>query len=296
VIFLNIFLERIKKQRDARVEKSDITLFLENVMIREDGLFTLLGSKPITQFDIAETLIETEEEILREYEQSKDFLEKCRQDPEHFHSDNMQLPDYEVYREKCLKNRHALRFIDHKKLWENWLKEKGGISTPLYRLTYRKDQGMLINILNTLFILKKYYSDFSRMTEMEFDIQTILDSINDPESKFWDEVFKNHYLFGLLMGYGQKNAYLFDWISKNRLPLKAISFGRFKEFSRLNQHHELMRKIDVDIYDLEIPYFVSFEIDNEDVERYTREKEKIIAFLKDKDLISFVLSQFLEPV
>ena len=291
VVLLNIFLNSKKKQEIPVIHKDSITLFLENMMIREDGLFTLLGSKPMTQFDITGTLSETEEELKQEYEEAKAFLEKCKQDPEHFHSDVMTIPEYKEFREKCLKYKHALRFHQHKKLWENWLHEKGCISNQIYKLTSREDNGLFINIPNAIYILEKYYADFSEITGFKFDVNTILDSIDDNASTFWNMVFKNHYLFGLIMGYGQKNSYLFDWVQQNSLSLNAISLCRFKELSRLNQHINVTRKLNVTVHDLEIPYFASFDIDNEDVERYSREREKIIHFLKDKELIPFILNQ-----
>jgi hypothetical protein len=289
-ILLNIFFIS-KKQQETLPPKDDITLFLENVMIREDGLFTLLGSKPMTLFDIAQTFPETEVEFKEAYEADKIFLEKCRTDPEHFHTDTMTLPEYREYHDQYVKNKYALRYRDHKKLWESWMCERGPISTPLYRLTSRKKFGLFVNIPNTLSVLKKYYTDFSQLTQTKFDVDTILDSIDDTESPFWNAVFKNHYLFGLIMGYGQKNSYLFNWSQQNSLAVNVTSLTRFKELSRLNQHINVIRKKNVTLHDLEVPYFVTFEIDNEVVERYSREREKIISFLQNKELIPFIQAQ-----
>ncbi len=41
-------------------QQDEITIFLENLMIRDGGLYTLLGSKPMTEFDITDTLDKTE--------------------------------------------------------------------------------------------------------------------------------------------------------------------------------------------------------------------------------------------
>ena len=291
LFLINILLNSKKKPELSASSKDDITLFLENLMIREDGLYTLLGSKAMTTFDITETLSETEEDFKRDYENARSFEEKCKSNPEHFHSDAMTLPDYKVYRERCLKNMHVMRFLHHKNLWENWLHEKGSVSNSIYKLTARGGRGLFVNVPNAISILKKYYADFSEKTGIEFDIDTIIDSIDDLESAFWNEVFKSNYLVGLMMGYGQKNSYLFDWAGKKSLPMNVISLGRFKELSRINQHRNVIGKINVDVHDLEIPYFATFEINSEDVERYSKEREKIIHFLKDKELVPFILTQ-----
>lgn len=289
LVLLNIFLNH-KKQKPLFIKKDNTTFFLENLMIREDGLFTLLGSKPITQFDITGKISETEEEFQREYEELKAIREQHKHDPTYVYS-KIKLPEYEEFKKERLKDLPRMHFAFHKKIWERWLAEKGCLSNSVYKLTFRDSNGLFINVPNTIYILKKHYADFVEITGLPFDVDTILDSIDDQGSIFWQKVFTNRYLCGLILGYGQKNAFLFDWVRRNSLSLDSISLKRFHELSRFRHHAKLMLKANITVEDLEIPYFVTFDIDNEDVERYSREREKIVDFLKDKDLVAFVLDQ-----
>lgn len=293
IILYNVF-SNPKQQAPSLIEKDNATLFLENVMIREYGLFTLLGSKPMLLFDITSKLLETEEELEHEYKAIKDFLEKNKHNPDHASSYAIfyaTFPGFEEFKEQSLKSLPKRSFGQRKKIWEQWFREKGCLSNSIYKLTFRKDDGLFINIPNVVYILKKHYSDFVDLTGMTFDPGTILDSIEDAESPFWGQVFKNHYLLGLILGYGQKNAFLFDWKCRHSFSIDTVSIERFRELARLRHRTKAMRKANILVEDLEIPYFVVFDIDDKEMVRYSHEREKIIDFLKDKELVPFVLSQ-----
>lgn len=279
---------------DAEVsqkQQDEITIFLENLMIRDGGLYTLLGSKPMTEFDITDTLDKTEQEIAQSYEELKTAIKEQALKSEKS-SDCPTIPTFEEYVKKCKLQREELKFGDCKILWDTWSKIYGTISTPTYRVIAWEGDftvGLFIHVPYLTHILKKYYKEFSQITETQFDVDTILDSIEDKNSVFWNKVLTNHYLHGLLLGYGERNAYLFNWVRKEALPLESVSILRFPELSRLNQYAKQTLKKKISIEDLPIPYFVSFEINDEEVERYSKEREKIINFMKDKDLTSFVL-------
>ncbi|MCH9609894.1 MAG: hypothetical protein S4CHLAM45_13800 [Chlamydiales bacterium] len=150
--------------------------------------------------------------------------------------------------------------------------------------------GLFVNVHQALYILKKYYNDFASVTETQFDLKTILDSIDDKNSSFWKKVFENHYLHGLLLGFGEKNSFLFDHTSKSDLvKIKAISFQRFKELSRSEKHSKGMMQPVVSIKNLVIPYFVTFNINDEIIDKYQKEKESIVQFLEEKNFTDFVL-------
>ncbi len=279
----------------AEIERpnNQIVTFVENLMIREGGFYTLLGSKPMTIFDITCTIEENEEDIARSYENSKLFFEKAKKDPEKSHTNGASLPDFEEYRAVCLSRLTTHQFLNKKMLWEVWLKKRGTFSTPAYILTSRRigkgEMGVFLNIPQMLHILKKHQNEFRQETGMEFEISAILDSFEDEYSVFWNKVCGNHYLLGLLLGYGEKNAYLFNWLKTNSLPLSAVSILRFPDLSRLEQTKTPALKKNNPVEDLPIPYFVSFEINDPEIQRYATEKEKIISFLKERDYIAFAL-------
>lgn len=268
----------------------DVSLFLENLMIRDCGIYTLLGSKPMTEFDITESSPATEEELAESYEELKLFLEKAKQDPEHYHANGAILPSFEEFKRKCLT--HSLAFLEKRKLWNDWLEAKINISNPLFKLIETGNEnkmGLFIHIPQTVYILKKYQNEFSALTSIKFDPDNILDSIDDKNSVFWNRVFVNHYLMGLLFGYGEKNAYLFDYIRRQGIPFDLASISRFPQLSRMEEYMKKVLKKKISIKDLPIPFFASFEIDDPQVSKYSKERKKIIKFLKDRDIDSFVL-------
>lgn len=300
IFLFNIFFILISSS-DSNLnqnQKDETTVFLENLLIREGGLYTLLGSKPMTLFNVTDAMDTSEEGLAQSYAELKRFLEKAEKDSEHYHANGVVLPDYDEYKKKCLADVNAVLFLHKKRLWDAWLNDNSNISNPTYKLFSRRlskekghiKVGLFINIPQILFILKKYRLAFCQITDTEFDIDKVLDSIEDECSIFWDKVFTSHYLLGLLLGYGEKNAYLFDWMHKQSFPIQAVSILRFDELSRLNQDTKQIRKKNLTINDLPIPYFVSFEIYDKKVESYAKEREKIIEFLKDKDFVSFTLS------
>lgn len=298
IFLFNIFLILISSTYSLPNQKEDCTIFLENLMIREGGLYTLLGSKPMTLFNVTDTIDASEEGLAQSYAEAKEFSEKAKEDPEHYHVSGSTMPDYDTYKKECLTNYNSMIFTHKKKMWEAWLIYSKHFSNSTYKLFSRPlsrekaniEVGLFINVPQALHILKKYRIEFCQITGMEFDTDKILDSIEDKGSFFWDRVLTNHYLLGLLLGYGEKNAYLFDWVRKNSLLLQSVSILRFPELSSLNLDTKQIMKKNVTINDLPIPYFVSFEINDKEIERYTQEREKIIDFLKDKDFVAFALN------
>lgn len=293
IFFLfNIFLFLNPSSLNACESPELLSIFLENLMIRDAGLYTLLGSKPMTLFDITCSVEETEEDIAQSYERTLQYYALSKQNPEKYPV-SKELPDYEEFKMICLSRRKTHQFLNRKRLWQAWVAEKGTCANLTYILTSRKvrdePMGLFINIPSTLYILKKYRTEFVELTGIQFDLATILESIEDENSFFWEKVCENHYLLGLLLGYGEKNAYLFDWVRTKSLSLASVSTLRFPELSRLNCYTKQILKRKVSIEELPIPYFVSFEINDEKIECYLKEREKIISFLKDKDFTSFVL-------
>ncbi len=288
-ILFKIFLGCCLQATDASASSANYEiLFLENLMLRDGGLFTLLGSKPMILFNVTDDLERTEEEFVESYRHEKEDLEKVKQELD----SNTVIPTYEEFKQKQLRIREAHQFRERKKIWMNWISRRGIISTPAYKLFERGNGddkwGVFINVAQLQYLLNRYQKEFAQIVKVEFDPDTIVDSISDEDNIFWQKVFKNHFLLGILLGYGEKNAYLFDWARRNSLPLETIEIKRFSEMSRLALHSKEIFKKTVTVNDLVIPYFASFEIADQEMERYVREKEKIVNFLKDKDLITFV--------
>ena len=291
----NFFLGSYLYADSSSIQVNYETLFIENLMLRDGGLFTLLGSKPMILFNITDDLERTEEEFIKGYQEEKESLEKAKQEPSNINV-NIAIPTYKEFKEKQLWLREKNQFRERKKIWEEWVSKRGCISTPIYKLIAREigndKWGLFINVLQMHYFLNKYHNEFAQIVQVEFDPNTIIDSIGNETNVFWQKVFKNHFLLGLLLGYGEKNAYLFDWIRRNSVPLESIVIHLFPATSRLECHTTEIFKKNVTIADLVIPYFASFEIDDQELERYVKEKKKIVSFISDQELVPFVLKCF----
>lgn len=115
---------------------------------------------------------------------------------------------------------------------------------------------------------------------------------------FWEHFlcensYKHPRLLGLLYGYGLHNTLLFEWkynlfcnrntqncldqikpvFSENPLPYKEV-FKYPAPFSHIN---------------FPLPPFASFQIDDPNIKKYSEEREKIMAYYKDKNFVQTTL-------
>lgn len=249
-------------------------------MIRENGLYTLMGSKPISTFYIADGMPETEEGFKVIYAQ---YLSRPKRNPadiplsyEEFHKEYENTPLY----------------FRHRQLWETWEATTKGKISPRYRfvlqrdpLDKRNDAGLFINVPNTLYVLKFHYSAFARITGLSFDPDKILDEISDNSSPFWRKAFESHYLMGLLFGYGEKNAALFEWEIQNNSPLPTV---KLSEQRTIDQTAEICFQERVTLSDLKLPLFGVYSLGDPTIKKYQKEKKYITKQLRGKDFTKVV--------
>ena len=302
IFALNFFFNNPKEKTPIPLkEKCENTLFLENLMIREGGLYTLMGTKPITEFDIDGTTEETEEDIKKTYEELKSFLEKAeleknKPDKEQtaFNPNSLSIPTYEEYKIRCEKNRDFLKFLNHKKLWEKFRKSYENLD-PKFILFSRKFSGeetnvaFFVNIPNLVYILHQYQEEFSKRTQINFNPKMIVFQIDDETSVFWDRVFKDHFLKGLVYGYGERSAYLFEWSNEHLETIRKDRRAFFSNKSRLKEVANFLVKSNIQVSDLPIPEFFHFGITDSKKIEYEIEKERIVKSFEDKDFTSEVM-------
>lgn len=257
-------------------EKSDERLFLENVMIRENGLYVLMGSKPMCNFPINHGYPETEEERKKSYEDalSKDGGENSYE-------------DYENYSKDCQKLVH----LHHRRLWDAWQKKMQDYVALRYKFVSRKipngdyEDGLFINIASTLYVLKSHYEDFAKIIGMHFDPNIILNEIGDNNSSFWEKAFQSHYLMGLLFGYGKRNAFLYNWGVESGISIPKV---KIKDQRDIDQIVEISFKKNVKLSDLRLPLFGVYSVDDSTIARYRKEREMIIQELNGRNFMEVV--------
>ncbi len=265
IIFLIIF------SGCASYDKSEEVVFLENVMIREDGIYVLMGSKPMSSFPIEDGgFPETEDETKTSYEL---YLSEIQ-------AGNLKETPvcYEEFAEGC----QSLVHLHHRKLWnlvQDRLKEYVG---PRYRFVVRKNPfglrrraGLFINVPNAILTLKRYYDEFERLYGRPFEPEHIVDEIADEESDFWTKVFSSNYFQGVLFGYGCQNSNEFDWRMKNALYSPRLEIE--------GQELEPLIKKEINIRDLRLPNISVYSFADRKLEKYRRERERIVKELEGKD-------------
>ena len=294
LITINIFFKSPKVISKPRLPKGNLTQFFENLMIREGGLYTLVGTKPITEFDIESSYKHTEENIRESYEELKAFLKKADKEknlPEDerkaFNLYNLTLPSFAEYKEEWDKQRD---FLGPKELWEEWNKSSRELD-PKFRLFSKMfgevEAGFFVNIPNLVYTLHHYKKDFCERIYMEFDPNEVVFQIGDETSIFWKKVFQDHFLLGLILGYGERSSYLFDWGEKH---LKSIKNDR-KHFFYVEDRQviNLMGKPSLEVPDLLWPVFFHFGITDLMRLYYELEREKIIEYFQEKNFTETTL-------
>lgn len=224
--------------------------FLETPMI-----YTLFGSKPMSEITV----------VIASLEDWKEHTYPFIQD----------LP--------LKKQEKVLREIEsYTKYYDldiNWMKWKQWIKQhPLPGFLFREypteSKNLfninMINIREVVWTLQQYYHLFNRELKMDFDPLIVALDFENKESDFWNAVFANHYLLGILYGFGERNAYFFSKEIEKNEKNDRISFlfsspiGKQKKKSNENS--------------IPLPSFHSYEINvTEDpvLSKYKLEKTQI---------------------
>ena len=254
-------------------KKENLTLFLENLMVRYGVLYTLIGTKPVTEFDIEETIEETEEDIKQSYLDLKEFIEKKGNDVTDVALQQVKLPTYEEFRLRCIKNRKLLGHLNHKKLWLDFRKHIG-VLDPKFCILDKKSPyterpfGLFVNIPNLVYTLYHYRTIFMERTELTYNPEEIVFQIKDEDSVFWNRVFKDHFLSGLIYGYGERSAYLFEWSDKHLKTNKKEKGDFACNEEQLKKRVKLIVKTDIQVSDLSLPEFFYFGVTDSKMSEY----------------------------
>ena len=106
--------------------------------------------------------------------------------------------------------------------------------------------------------------------------------------------YKYHLLLGLLYGYGWENALIFKWKHQD----KAFSQGT-RDFldqiepkftgSSLLHGDVLMRPAPFSCTNFPLPTFASFQINDLNIKKYSKEREEIMEHYKGKDFVQATL-------
>lgn len=242
-------------------EKTWMEPFFRGIMLQNQAIYTLWGSKPMTMISI-----ETEEDAQSDGVQS-------------FKKDKKNRIVFEDYR--LLQN------------WEKWQKVKSHFPLNRYAFFKRGDSKdskqatfYFADLTKVALVLQENYNTFKRELGLDFDPLNESFSM-EHGSKFWDKAFDHPALLGLLLGYGIKNSFCFQW----------------KYYSLAGIHEKLAESLVFRFSDkpqggkatfdkLSLPIFASFsEGEDEVIEKYKREREVIKEIYEDKDFLTLTLQK-----
>ena len=237
--------------------------FFRDIMLDEGAIYTLWGSKPLSEIGI---YYYSEEEVRVYYEQLSD--EKRR---EGVGVENYDLPDN----------------------WEKW--DKLRTSLPINKYLFVKkihpmDEHItlvyFVNIANTTRVLKENYDLFKTETGLDFDpLSAVLEF--EKGSEFWERAFSNTVLIGVLFGFGEKNSRCFYCkYNKNTEVCKQLNNTVTSRFS----DKPAFGKVSLDAFPL--PIFASFsEGEDEVIEKYQNERKKIQKIYQKQDFVGLTLKK-----
>lgn len=263
----NLPFSKYTSPKNRAYERSLVDDFITYAMIRYFGIYTLFEVKPVTEID-TQYQPPTEEERKQVYEgltsqEKKEIL---------YEDFILKSPWGSSTKEQWEAFKNELKNID--------LKDHFFVETR-YNYEDKEFNSLLFVHRSSLIKLLNFYHDRFEKQIGKFDSAEKVDELKNGGSKFWDKIFKekNHYLMGLVLGFGEKNSRLFD----EEFTGNKKNFDQRVDHSSLSELKKIL-KDDVSIEDLCIPQFISYQKQDEVVNAYMVSRKKIIEQLKGKDL------------
>jgi hypothetical protein len=242
-------------------EKAWMESFFRGIMLQNQAIYTLYGSKPMTMISI---------DLEEEAQSNNDRKSKSGR------KDRIVMEDYHL-----LQN------------WENWEKMKSTFQLNRYAFFKKEDSAdpknatiYFVDLTKVALVLQENYNTFKRETDLDFD--PLNESLRiEQGSEFWDKTFDHPALLGILLGYGVKNSFCFQW-KYCHLPDGHQQLAE----SLLFQFSDKPQGGKATFDKLSLPIFASFaQGEDEVIEKYKREREIIKATYEDKDFLTLTLQK-----
>ncbi len=238
----------------AKEDREIVDGFLRFVAISQFGVYTIMGSKPMTGIYFPEVYTDEERRTLYDA-QSKGYR-------------------------KAISFKKFCNNIEVRRTCSEWLKiqDKYVGEHFIIRFDSEMSLGYLVNVPLVIYLLRDQYQDFAEFLGADFDPDVVSREIGDDSSASWQVIKHNSYLLGLLYGFGERNAKLFQWEmdKKISLPFRTASDLLPSMRRNLSRQEDKIKK-------LIIPQFIVYQPIDEVVERYVLERKRIQQIYKGKD-------------
>jgi hypothetical protein len=167
--------------------------------------------------------------------------------------------------------------------WETWKKDSTHLLGPCYAFVEDKNgkSAYFMNIPHVFSIVNQFYVQFVQVVGKNFSpVGAARELMRPGRSEFWEKVLDNHYLKGLLLGYGPRNASNFFWAHKNDFILPSNYL--FQKDSTSHWRPTISYK------DLPLPIMTIYTLSDTVLEQYKLERKAILRELKGKDFPTVV--------
>lgn len=243
IYFLALHREKVSTERE----------FFEYILIREQGAYTLLGSKPMTEMVLDYPLAD-----------DQSISEASQGEP-------VAVQGKKAY-EKALSQLYSNCGCKYQS-------QSPGFALGVYRVDPENSSLILTNKESLRTVLNENYELVCSIVGEVYEIGSILDDLVSFRLPFWKKAFDSHVLNGLLFGYGLLNVNAYQ---------EEDSFGQTFPISKatcsINEIVTAHVKLPIKVEDLILPMFGSYSDPDPQVLQYEKEREEIIEMYRGKDL------------
>lgn len=236
--------------------------FFKELLLEEGAIYTLWGSKPLT---IGDLYYYSPEEIQAWYENlSEEDKKTCMAvEPSHL----------EKHWEEWKKIQHLVPLKDF------LLFKRPHAENPKLAHLY------FVSIPKVTNILRTHYQTFYSMIGSDFNPSTIVYEIQDADSAFWQKALHHPVLLGILLGFGEENA----WTFYSKYYALEEEFSKTIPLKKGEDKHYYSCSLE----NFPLPSFVVAYPDDLMVEKYKVEREEIQKIYGPHDFVTLTLEKLM---
>jgi hypothetical protein len=311
------YSEQSKKFELTDDEHVWLEKFFRYFMLYETAIYTLAGSKPLTEFSL---IYEDPPEEQRREEKRKDYL--------YFLLNRSNEKDMKFYEKLSPLEKEEKAFLINDKdfiynieeLWEKWEKIQHRFSIKKRFLLLKREcprevwkeifpnctaiyDILFVDVLGTALVIQENYELFRNAVGYDFDPLEVVLELENMHSKFWGKLegkegWRYATLWGLLYGFGRENAFSYTWkgrnIKENRTEKEKLWAATLPSQRSCNDSPSRSEKGAFTISNFTIPIFKSFVENDPVAAKYEAEKKNIRQLYKGKDFVTCTLDLLTE--
>ena len=251
-------------------EREWLTLFFNDIMLFESGIYTLWGAqKPVTTIPVANY---SEKDMKARYE----ALSEAEKNKASFSVD--------------IVEGYSLA-----EAWKKW--EQISPRFPMKRFMLFKQEKqdphfffiIFVDIVKTAAVIQDNYEAFQKAMGFDFHPLELVQQIDQKDSVFWKNL--NSHLYGLLFGFGKTNSQIFHWKHFDH-PKSCDELCKIIKPSFSNK--QLTGNVKFSINNFQIPDFVSFNNIDPVIKNYEEEMKMIRKIYEGHDFLELTLQKLTE--